>query len=364
MPSRLALVGIFLVHFALVGCAGKLGPRTVPRARFHYNQAIVRSWNEQLLLNLVRLRYRDTPLFLSLDSVLTQYALTGSARVAPVISTGGGSSIVGLEFGADYEERPTITYTPLQGEDFSRRFLSPIAADAIILLSQSGWSIERLLLCCVQEINDVRNAPSASGPTPSYVPPQYQDFQRVSGLLRDLQMAGNLDLRVESREKNIKMLLEIGAPATPELVQKVEEVKRILDLDQGQNTFRVTPGSIREGKNEVAVTGRSVLGVFFYLSQSVVPPEAHENQGFVTITADAEGKPFDWATITGRLLRIQSQAEQPADAFARVYYRDHWFYIGDSDLNSKSTFNLLTYVFSLQASGGVGASPLLTVPVR
>ncbi|MEZ5367278.1 MAG: hypothetical protein R2748_34300 [Bryobacterales bacterium] len=47
----------------------------------------------------------------------------------------------------------------------------------------------------------------------------------------------------------------------------------------------------------------------------------------------------------------------------RIRYRNRWFYIDDSDLNSKATFNLLNYLYSLQAAGRGAGSPLLTVPI-
>ena len=62
-----------MLAVALCGCA-KMGPGKIPSARINYCEAIVRSANEQLLLNLVRLRYRDVPLFLDLGSVVTQYS--------------------------------------------------------------------------------------------------------------------------------------------------------------------------------------------------------------------------------------------------------------------------------------------------
>ncbi len=91
--------------------------------------------------------------------------------------------------------------------------------------------------------------------------------------------------------------------------------------------------------------------------------KAHQKQGLVTVAEDPEGRPLDWAKVTGNLLRIHSQSERPTDAFVRINYRGHWFRIEDRDLHSKATFNLLTYLFSLQAAGAKGVSPLLTVPV-
>jgi len=50
-------------------------------------------------------------------------------------------------------------------------------------------------------------------------------------------------------------------------------------------------------------------------------------------------------------------------AAVRVRYRDHWFYIPDEDLASKSTFSLLAQLFALQAGSGDGLRPVLTLPV-
>jgi hypothetical protein len=46
-----------------------------------------------------------------------------------------------------------------------------------------------------------------------------------------------------------------------------------------------------------------------------------------------------------------------------VQYRGSWFYIDDSDLSSKSTFNLLGQLFELQAGEAGGSVPLLTLPI-
>ena len=62
---------------------------------------------------------------------------------------------------------------------------------------------------------------------------------------------------------------------------------------------------------------------------------------------EVAGERFDWARVTGKLLRIASQRDEPAGAFVKVRYRGHWFYIADDDLDSKSTFSMLTLVLAL-----------------
>src|ERR1700730_3255728 len=83
--------GCFLVLIlATTGCVRHpLGPRTIPTARIDYNSAISRSWDEDLLLNVVRLQYRDSTLFVDLSSSTPGCALGGSASVGA--RPGGGA---------------------------------------------------------------------------------------------------------------------------------------------------------------------------------------------------------------------------------------------------------------------------------
>jgi hypothetical protein len=78
----------------------------------------------------------------------------------------------------------------------------------------------------------------------------------------------------------------------------------------------------------------------------------------------SDGKPFEWSQVMGRVFRVQVSPSEPANAYVRVFYRDHWFYIADSDLNTKTTFSLLTYLFNLKAAGKGGQEPLLSYPIR
>jgi len=105
------------------------------------------------------------------------------------------------------------------------------------------------------------------------------------------------------------------------------------------------------------------MGVFHFLSQGVEPPADHVERGLVTQTRYDDGSPFDWTEVTGDLLRVQSQGSPPGDAFVRVRYRGRWFFIDDTDLESKTTFGLLTTLFKLQSGDVKNVGPTLTLPV-
>ncbi len=382
MPRLLGFC-VLVAGLVLSSCVTSVGPRTLAPARYDYNQAIARSWNEQLLLNLVRLRYRDTPVFLDVGSVIAQYGVSGTGSAAVGLGDLPDSTALGGEI--SISENPVVTYTPLEGKQFVQRLLTPMSPETLLLLSQSGWSIERLLLCCVQRIGPLFNAPRAAGPTP-VDPPEFEDFQELAEGLRKLQKARLLEAYVQApaepktagdaedstdgkpTDESVVLVLQIrGSEETR--APHADDLRRVLDLlglAEDADEIHFVHGRLPEAGTsppEVPIVGRSLLGTLFYLSQSVDPPEAHEREdrAWVTVTRDAAGVPFDWNRLTGKLLSIQSGREAPADAFARVRYKGHWFWIDESHHDSKSTFILLTYLFSLQDAGETLQGPLLTV---
>ncbi|MGE3174379.1 MAG: hypothetical protein AB7O97_17245 [Planctomycetota bacterium] len=348
-----------LALLGLTAACNTVGPAALAGARFDYNQEIARSWEQQLLLNLVRLRYRDTPLFLDVSSVVAQYSLRTGAAVSPVLNVDGGShteTATGLNLA--YEERPTITLVPLQGDDFTRRLLTPIPPETLLLLSQSGWSVSRLLMCGVQRLHTLQNMPRAGGPTPTEIEVDPR-FDELVSLLRDLQVTGGLDLTPVAAGGGVSIRLRLGEPDDPDEQARLDRLRGLLAMaDDARELSLVRQPT---GPDEVLVEARSLMGVLFFLSHAVEAPAEHIAEGLVTRSHTPDGAPIDWVRATGGLLRVRSSADVPDRAFAAVSYRDHWFWIDDRDLESKSTFFLLHYLFSLQASSGAGLAPTLTV---
>ncbi len=48
--------GVLLLVVCLFAGCNAIGPRALHSGRINYNEAIAQTWNEQLLLNLVRLK--------------------------------------------------------------------------------------------------------------------------------------------------------------------------------------------------------------------------------------------------------------------------------------------------------------------
>jgi hypothetical protein len=346
---------IAVALMSLSGCA-TLGSSAIQASRTEYNVVLRQTEDEQLLLNLVRLRYRDRVLFLEASAVNTQFTFGGSAEASTAF--GPNAELYGLGGRITVEEKPTVTYTPLQGANFVERVLSPIKLETLLLLNGSGWSSERIFRTCLQQMNGARNAPTASGPTPDDAP-EYEAFLRATRLFRLLQKQNMISGARQA--DGTGMLLEFAAEAGD--LPEYQELMQILELDPGKRTYQFKTGLDRDEPDAFAVRTRSFAGVMYFLSQSVEVPARDIEAGRVTVTRDKAGEPFDWNLVTDGLMRIRSDDAYPKNAAVAVFYRGSWFYIDDSDLESKSTFSLLGQVFALQSGNVKSMTPVLTLPV-
>ena len=143
----------------------------------------------------------------------------------------------------------------------------------------------------------------------------------------------------------------------------MKELRALLKLDPALSEYPIVRSRFGNRPQEIAVRSRSLLGVMYFLSEGIEIPEPHRERGRVTTTTNDDGTEFDWSKVVGDLHWIHSQDSCPEDAFVRVRYRGKWFYIDDADLNSKSTFGLLSYLFYLQAGDIQTITPALTLPL-
>jgi len=337
---------------SLTACSSFGTDRIVPD-RFDYNQSIGQSSNQQMLLNLVRLRYRDVPVFLSVSSVLSQYVYLGSANVAGAT----GSSVSG-GIGLTYIDRPTISYSPLSGEEFAQQLLTPIPSASIFSLAQSGWPAGQLMMMSFERLNHLNNI--AFGPVLSHEQlKQMKKFELAIKLIVQLGKHNGFDsYRGEGKDAKNRYLVFEANPK-PETQKLIDQFKKVLQLDADISVFRITDRQINRKPDEITIKLRSLLTLMGFLSRGVEVPTIHMQEKFVehnTEVASIENNDFFVP------LHISSSAEEPDNAFVAIEYQDYWFYIEHSDHISKQAFGLLTYLYMLQAPQAPSSVPLITIP--
>ncbi|MCC5840645.1 MAG: hypothetical protein JJT96_11020 [Opitutales bacterium] len=343
----------------LAGCQS-VGPHAMRSSTQPYNESVNSVRDEQLLLNIVRLKYRDTPSFLEITSISTAYERSAGLGAEGQLRQGAGNNALLLRPNLNISERPTITYVPMQGDRFAKNLLTPLPIEALVYLSQSGWSAERILRVCVQRMNRVRNAPTASGPTPAEAP-EFRRFQEIAAHLRALQQADGVFLLPSADDQPGAADLVIA----PEWSQSPEALafKEALGLDPSLDRFPLLPGLTQIDDRSIAISTRSLLGVLFFFSQSVEVSPAAQTAGIVTTTRQADGQPFDWGPVYRDLFRVQRSTKPPGGAYLKTRYRGGWYFIDDADLQSKSTFFMLDLLFAIQSGDSRSLTPILTLPV-
>ena len=360
-PGRLVSVVLAgMVLWIISGC-GSIGPNSVNRDRFDYITAISDSWKQQTLLNIVRLRYADVPVFMEVGQVISSYELEGSLSAGGGFMTGnkGAQGNLGdfLNFGAGgrYLDRPTVTYTPLTGPDFIKTMMTPFPPGAIMFLIEAGWPVDILLQVSAQAINGLRN--HRGGPNGHPADPEFLEVVR---LLKRIQAAGGAGVKLQ-REKNKEdatMFLFHSRRLTPEIAQDVAEVKRLLRLNPEASEISITYGADSQGDGEIAIHTRSGYQVLIeFASLVAVPPEHvadHRTFGLGPTTEK------DTTGLSGVVV-IQSGAERPSDSFAQVKYRGHWYWIDDQNFMTKRLFTFLTILFTLSETGQKIQQPILTI---
>lgn len=328
------------------------GASQAPVTVADFNRAIVHTKDEQLLLNLVRLRYRDTTQFLQITGVTDSQAYGVSGASTAFSPIGDALSELGIAASGSYSRRPVVTMAPMNEADFASAMLAPLSTADLGLLAGSGWSIERILLCCVERIGHLSNSPRASGPTPDTVPDNAQ-FRQFAKRVRELQRNEGLSLVVKDGRASF-LFYDEGLSEGADIAARFG-----VQLDEGSLPLRAMTDGDAAG---VALKTRSILGAMYALSHNVIVPPEHEAAGLVTSAVAGTDTTPDWNTYSEGIFAIRSGIARPDSAFVAVEYRDHWFWIDDSDLNSKTTFSLLNTLISLRSVAG-GAAPLLTVGV-
>ena len=328
--------------------------------------AIGDSWKQQTLLNIVKVRYGDFPVFMEIAQVIAGYQfqasatagfsmqnyLTSAVGVPPAMAGAAG-------VGTTYIDRPTIIYAPLTGNDFIKTLMRPIPPTAVLFLLQSGYPATGVMPIAIDSINGVAN----ESKRPNMARPADPEFGPLAQLLYELQVANALQIRIERSKDNSEIAVVAFPPTnmSPELAAKIAAVRRILRLTGSGRSHRVHYGGASGQSNEIAMTTRSMLQVMAELGVFAQIPESDVADGRATGAG-----PTDPSANGGRppLLNIMSGAAPPPEAYAAIHYKGRWFWISDTDIRSKTIFSSVMLLFSISDVGVRSPAPVVTVPAN
>jgi hypothetical protein len=355
------------VCLGLCGCYG-FGPTRISQDQLAYSRALGDVQKCATLLNVVRIRYGDSPTLLQATQVISAYQIqsnvNGSFEFFP---NAGTSGFLGGGASAQFQQSPTFTFQPLSGEQFARSFIRPLSPGDLLPLAMSGTPIDVLFRLGVQSTNDLKNV-IALAQTDSAGSP---DFFLLLRDLRALQIAGLLGVRLSTADipsdldaKRLSstgpgekapspppqaspgpghVYFSIAATRDPALQATVDEAKRLLSIPAESSQAEIVYGR-SPGPGQIAIVTRSVLGALTQVAVQIeVPPEdVTRHRTLPTVgNIGLEHRP---------VVIVHSGPTAPADVFASVRYQENWFWIAQNDFDSKEAFSVLQILLALAAA--------------
>jgi len=408
MNQIIARIGMGCLAIGLSGCGTPT--KVIENRHWSLNNSIHDTTQEQLLLNIVRLRYDETPLFLQLSSISTTFGTQQGIGVTGQIPD-GGPNVLGLSGNLSYSESPTVTWSLPDSSEYYGRLLAPVGTDQLTSLANSGFDPSRVFRLGMKKVNRLRNV-EFRVEEGIYEPKTYPDLIEALSLMDTLSKEGVIDFAygVKSSMGGTRFPLEqldTGAipdglayglqfmtrddPNTVEPLKlskplflrfskvsdsdpRVIRLRELLSLDPAKYSFGIVDtanSGIEQLRSEsgvvsqvfdpdarmaeIVVNNRSMMEVLYFASTAVELPKAD-------IALARPNESTD--DIVAEWLQIRTSSEQPEHAWISIKYRASWFYIADDDLKSRASFSLLNAMFSSIVGNVPGAKPVLTLPVK
>lgn len=407
MKKKISLLIVMSLAAGLAGCASQT--KIIEHRHWELNDSIRETHNEQLLLNIVRLRYDDTPYFLQVSSVTTSFSAQGSLGVTGSFPQ-NASNVLGASAGISYAETPVVTWSLPDSREYVGRLLAPMGADQLTALAASGWEPTRVMRLGIKKMNRLRNR-DYRVEEGIYTPATFDEFLEALALVKELSRDGTVDFaygvkssmgagkipldKLDTRaipdglqyglqfmtrdDPNVFEPLKLSKPLFLRFSKRSDNdprarrLRELLNLDPAKYSFGIVDTGnsgieqlrSESGKlsqvfetdtdlSEIVLNNRSMMEVLYFASAYVQVPQDVVSRG---IARAGDPVDLDWFTV-------HSSRDEPSDAWLKVNYRGYWYYIAANDLKSRTSFGLLDALFASQVGNVPGAKPLLTLPVN
>ena len=137
-----------LLIFMLSGC---LSPITLNRAVVVYDEAVTNAESKQLLINIARAQHHEPIHFTRVSNIAATFDFRFSAGATPALTGDAGRALVPI-FGGSVAENPTFSIVPIEGEEFTKRLLTPFHQNKLTLLLRQHFDVDLMLRMMAQEV--------------------------------------------------------------------------------------------------------------------------------------------------------------------------------------------------------------------
>jgi len=183
LPLRLRTLYILGLFLGLQAC---MSPIALDHAVMAYDQATSDIQSQQLLLNIARSHQHQPLHFTGVSNIAATFNFQFNAGATPAM-TGQTGSLMTPIFGGTVSENPTISIVPIEGEEFTRRLLTPFQENKLAMLLRQGADLDLVLRLLAGELRLKGNGQeTVYNNRPSYVE-GYRRFRQLVTQISSVQ---------------------------------------------------------------------------------------------------------------------------------------------------------------------------------
>ena len=160
-------------------------PHHTDRAVTAYDEAITEAISKQLLINIARAHHHQPVHFTGVSNIAATFDFRVSAGATPALTGEAGRALMPI-FDGSVAENPTISIAPIEGEEFTKRLLTPFQELKFLLLRQR-YDIDLLLRLMAQELRVVEHGQEIAYRNTPADRTGYEMFRRVVPHLSAIQ---------------------------------------------------------------------------------------------------------------------------------------------------------------------------------
>ncbi|QCE32660.1 hypothetical protein FAI41_03170 [Acetobacteraceae bacterium] len=352
----------------LAGCLPPMGPSNLRRDHIAYDRSIVKGMQEELLLNILQLRFGAPPFFLETQQIIASYAYEKGAKGYIAGSPWGGANEteqngLGLSGSINFSDNPTITFQPMNGDQMSALVLAPLSPNLIFSLLQTHTPIDTLFSLTLDSIADYDNIHHALRSGQKHGGAS-KDFTRLIWLLRQLQVEDAIEINVipndsPRRNDNVfnRAFITLLEPEDSKIAAMQNELRKLAHLAPDENKIELVHKLHTQQKGKISFTTLSMLSILANISATVSIPEKAIKDGVAPPTLVdnmQQGRP---------VIMVNSGPHHRSDVFVKIHYDGTTYWISKKDYASKVAFTLLQIINSLAVTRTANGA-MVTIPVN
>lgn len=218
---RGSLKRLLLVLSMTIPIGGCLAPPALDLSVMSYDRVTTDLLSQQLLLNIARARHHQPIHFTAVSNIAATFDFRFNAGAGPA-ATGSSGGMLVPTFGGSIAENPTITIVPIEGEEFTKRLLTPIKESMLTLLIEQGADVDLVLRLIAGEFRSPKQKGSHEvvyHNRPSD-PKNYAYFRRIVLHLSSIQDRNSLYIEPLRFEQHWDFPLSQFTPETLATVEK------------------------------------------------------------------------------------------------------------------------------------------------